>query len=95
MSTERPKIHCNSRHIPKNMLYNKCNENTQKQLKTLHLWERSGMGLVMVNLEDTATHVVATSIPVLNLRKIRCAFFELPELLIGLLYPLKKWVDIQ
>ena len=34
------------------------------------------MGLVTVKLEDTAAHVVALSILLLNLRKIQHAFIE-------------------
>ena len=33
------------------------------------------MGLVMAKLEDTAAHVVALSILLLNLRKIQYVFF--------------------
>ena len=34
------------------------------------------MGLVTVKLEDTAAHVVALSILLLNLRKIQYAFYN-------------------
>jgi len=34
------------------------------------------MGLVTVKLEETAEHVVALSILLLNLRKIQCAFLQ-------------------
>lgn len=56
---------------------------------------KCGMGLVMAKLEDTAAHVVAMSILVLNLRKIQCAFFELLDWLFDFLYPVKKWAVIQ
>lgn len=36
---------------------------------------KCGMGLVTAKLEETAAHVVALSILLLNLRKIQCAFF--------------------
>lgn len=52
---------------------------------------KCGMGLVMAKLEDTAAHVVAMSILVLNLRKILCAFFELLDWLLVFLDPVKKW----
>ena len=35
---------------------------------------KCGMGLVTAKLEETAAHVVALSILLLNLRKIQCAF---------------------
>lgn len=44
----------------------------------------------MAKLEDTVAHVVAMPIPVMNLGKIRCAFFELLEWLLGFLYTLKN-----
>lgn len=56
---------------------------------------KCGMGLVMAKLEDTAAHVVAMSILVLNLRKILYAFFELLDWLLGLLGPSSKWAVIQ
>lgn len=37
---------------------------------------KSGMGLVTAKLEDTAAHVVALSILLLNLRKIRTPFYN-------------------
>lgn len=52
---------------------------------------KCGMGLVMAKLEDTAAHVVAMSVLLLNLRKIQCAFFELLDWLLDLLSPAKKW----
>ncbi len=51
---------------------------------------KCGMGLVMAKLEDTAAHVVAMSILVLNLRKIQCAFFDLLDWLLDLFGPNQK-----
>lgn len=48
------------------------------------------MGLIIAKLEDTATHVVAMSILVLNLMKILCSFFALLDWVLGLLCPLKN-----
>ena len=45
------------------------------------------MGLVTAKLEETAAHVVALSILLLNLRKIQCAFLRFLDWLIGLLLP--------
>ena len=45
------------------------------------------MGLVTAKLEETAAHVVALSILLLNLRKIQCAFLRLLDWLIALLLP--------
>ncbi len=56
---------------------------------------KCGMGLIMAKLEDTAAHVVAMSILVLNLRKIQCAFFELLDWLLGFLGSAKKQAVIQ
>ena len=56
---------------------------------------KCGIGLVMAKLEETAAHVVAMSILVLNLRKIQCAFLELLEWLLGFPSPVRKWDVIQ
>ena len=48
---------------------------------------KCGMGLVTAKLEETAAHVVALSILLLNLRKIQCAFLRFLDWLIGLLLP--------
>ena len=37
---------------------------------------KCGMGLVTAKLRDTATHVIAMSVQVLNLRKIQCALLR-------------------
>lgn len=38
---------------------------------------KRGMGLVTAKLQETATHVVAMSVLMLNLRKIQCALLRL------------------
>ena len=38
---------------------------------------KCSMGLVTAKLRETAAHIVAMSILVLNLRKIRCAFLQI------------------
>ena len=48
---------------------------------------KCGMGMVTAKLEETAAHVVALSILLLNLRKIQCAFLRFWDWLIGLLLP--------
>ena len=53
------------------------------------------MGLVMAKLEDTAAHVVALSILLLNLRKIQYAFLQFPDWLLGFLQPCEKLRDVQ
>ena len=51
---------------------------------------KCGMGLVTAKLEETAAHVVALSILLLNLRKIQCAFLRFLDWLLGLLMPCEK-----
>ena len=51
---------------------------------------KCGMGLVTAKLEETAAHVVALSILLLNLRKIQCAFLRFLDWLFGFLMPCKK-----
>ena len=53
---------------------------------------KCGMGLVTAKLEETAEHVVALSILLLNLRKIQCAFLQFLDWLLGLLFPCEKLV---
>ena len=48
------------------------------------------MGLVTAKLEDTAAHVVALSILLLNLRKIQYAFLQFLDWLLGFLQPCEK-----
>ena len=51
---------------------------------------KCGMGLVTAKLEETAAHVVALSILLLNLRKIQCAFLQFLNWLLGFLQPCEK-----
>ena len=51
---------------------------------------KCGMGLVTAKLEETAAHVVALSILLLNLRKIQHAFLRFLDWLFGFLMPCKK-----
>ena len=53
------------------------------------------MGLVTVKLEDTAAHVVALSILLLDLRKIQYAFLQFPDWLLGFLQPCEKLRVVQ
>lgn len=56
---------------------------------------KCGMGLVTAKLEDTAAHVVALSILLLNLGKIQCVFLRFWVLLLAVLVPSKKLVVVQ
>ena len=56
---------------------------------------KCGMGLVTAKLQETAAHVIAMSVLVLNLRKIQCAFFRLFAYLRALVAPQIKWAIIQ
>ena len=56
---------------------------------------KCGMGLVMAKLEDTAAHVVALSILLLNLRKIQYAFLQFLDWLLGFLQPREKLRVVQ
>ncbi len=49
----------------------------------------------MAKLEDTAAHVVALSILLLNLRKIQYAFLQFLDWLLGFLHPREKLRDVQ
>ena len=51
---------------------------------------KCGMGLVTAKLEDTAAHVVALPILLLNLRKIQYAFLQFLDWLLGFLQPCEK-----
>ena len=53
------------------------------------------MGLVTAKLEETAAHVVALSILLLNLRKIQHAFLQFPDWLLGFLQPREKLRVVQ
>lgn len=56
---------------------------------------KCGMGLVTAKLEETAAHVVALSILLLNLRKIQCAFLQFWDWLLGFLQSREKQMVIQ
>ena len=49
----------------------------------------------MAKLEDTAAHVAALSILLLNLRKIQYAFLQFLDWLLGFLQPREKLRDVQ
>ena len=53
------------------------------------------MGLVTAKLRETAAHVIAMSVLVLNLRKIPCAFFQLLAFLRAILSLKQKWAIVQ
>ena len=56
---------------------------------------KCGMGLVTAKLRETAAHVIAISILVLNLRKIQCALLRLFTYLLEILSPKKKYAIVQ
>ena len=56
---------------------------------------KCGMGLVTAKLEDTAAHVVALSILLLNLRKIQYAFLQFLDWLLGFLQPCEELRAVQ
>lgn len=56
---------------------------------------KCGMGLVTAKPEDTAAHVVALSILLLNLRKIQYAFLQFLDWLLGFLQPREKLGAVQ
>lgn len=53
---------------------------------------KCGLGLVTAKLEDTAAHMVALSILLLNLRKIQYAILRFWEWLLSVLVSCKKWL---
>ncbi len=53
---------------------------------------KCGMGLVTARLRETAAHVIAMSVLVLNLRKIQCAILRLLTYLLAILLPKEKWL---
>ena len=53
------------------------------------------MGLVTAKLKETAAHVVALSILLLNLRKIQYAFLRFLDWFLGFLLPCKMLMVIQ
>lgn len=56
---------------------------------------KCGMGLVTAKLRETAAHVIAMSVLVLNLRKIQCALLRLLSYLLAFLSPQKKSAIVQ
>ena len=53
------------------------------------------MGLVTAKLEETAAHVVALPILLLNLCKIQCAFLQFWDWLLGFLQSREKQMVIR
>ena len=51
---------------------------------------KCGMGLVTAKLRETAAHVIAMSVLVLNLRKIQCALLHLLTYLLAIFLPKEK-----
>lgn len=56
---------------------------------------KCGMELVTAKLRETAAHVIAMSVPVLNLRKIQRAFLRIVSALLGMLMSQRKLVFVQ
>ena len=56
---------------------------------------KCGMGLVTAKLRETAAHVIAMSVLVLNLRKIQCVFLKLLTYLLAIFVPAEKWAIVQ
>ena len=56
---------------------------------------KCGMGLVTAKLRETAAHVIAMSVLVLNLRKIHCAILRLLTYLLAIFMPVEKWAIVQ
>ena len=56
---------------------------------------KCGMGFVRARLAETAAHVIALSILVLNLRKIQCALFQMIIQILDSLMPTRKLAFIQ
>ena len=56
---------------------------------------KCGMGLVTAKLRETAAHVIAMSVLVLNLRKIQCALLRLLTYLLAIFPPKEKWAIVQ
>ena len=56
---------------------------------------KCGMGLVTAKLQETAGHVIAMSVLVLNLRKIQCTLFQLLAYWRAIFLPQKKWAIVQ
>ena len=56
---------------------------------------KCGMGLVTAKLRETAAHVIAMSILVLNLRKIQRALLRPLTYLLAIFLPKEKWAIVQ
>lgn len=56
---------------------------------------KCGMGLVTAKLRETAAHVIAMSVLVLNLRKIQCALLRILTALLAIWMPQRKSVFVQ
>lgn len=56
---------------------------------------KCGMGLITAKLRETAAHVIAISVLVLNLRKIQCAILRLLTYLLAIFLPKEKWTIVQ
>ena len=56
---------------------------------------KCGMGLVIAKLRETAAHVIAMSVLVLNLRKIQCAFLQFLTYLLAVFPSKEKWAIVQ
>ena len=56
---------------------------------------KCGMGMVTAKLRETAAHVIAMSVLVLNLRKIQCTLLWLLTYLLAIFLPKKKWAIVQ
>ena len=50
---------------------------------------------VTAKLRETAAHVIAVSVLVLNLRKIQCAILRLLTYLLAIFMPVEKWAIVQ
>ena len=56
---------------------------------------KCGMGRVTAKLRETAAHVIAMSVLVLNLRKIQCALLQILAVLLGAWMPQRKLEFVQ
>ena len=56
---------------------------------------KCSMGLITAKLWETAVHVIAMSVLVLNLRKIQCTLLGLLTYLLEILAPKKNWALVQ
>ena len=56
---------------------------------------KCGLGLVTAKLRETAAHVIAMSVLVLNLRKIQCALLRLLTYLMAFSLPNSEWAIVQ